>query len=77
MLIHELTKLRGAKELFDSGDDGSDIDKVLRSDDLDVLCRHTFFDNAFHTAHANTELIKQEFTDSADAAIAKVVDIVA
>ena len=57
MLIHELGELGGAEEFFNSGDDGSDIYKVLRSDDIYVLSGHTFTDDAFHTGHPDTELI--------------------
>lgn len=76
MLIHELGKLGGAEEFFNGGDDGTNIYKILRGNDFCVLSSHTFADDAFHTGHADTELILEKFTDGADAAITEVVDVV-
>ena len=57
MLVHELRELRGAEEFFNSGGDGSDIDEVLRGEDIRILSSHTFFNDAFHTGHTESKLI--------------------
>lgn len=76
MLIHELRKLARAEEFFNSGDDGPNVDKILRSDDIRVLSGHAFFNDAFHAAHADAELILKKFADGANSAITEVVNIV-
>src|SRR6476659_4949528 len=38
--------------------------------------RHLFFDGSFHSLQTDAELILQQFTDRADAAIAKMIDVV-
>ena len=75
-LVHELRELRGAEELLDGGHDRANVDERLRGDLVDVLRAHALTDNALHTAHADTELVGDELADGADAAVAKVVDVV-
>lgn len=75
-LVHELRELRGTEELLDGGHDRADVDERLRGDLVDVLGAHALTDDALHTAHADTELVGDELADGADAAVAKVVDVV-
>ena len=76
VLIHKLGELGRAEEFFNSGNDRANIDKILGGNNIGVLSGHAFFDNAFHTAHTNTELILKKFADGADTAVAKMVNIV-
>ena len=76
VLIHELRELRRTEEFLDCGDDGTDVDERLRRDDIDVLNRHAFLDDALHTRKSNAELVLQKFADRAHAPIAKMVDVV-
>ena len=57
VLIHKLRKLRGSEKFLNGGDDGTNVDKVLRSDDFRILSSHAFANDALHAAHANTELV--------------------
>ena len=57
MLIHELGELGGSEEFFNGGYDGTDVNKVLGSNDFSVLSSHPFTNDAFHTGHPDTELI--------------------
>ena len=76
VLVHELRELGGTKEFLDSSNDRTDVDECLRRDDIDILDRHAFAHNALHAREADAELILQQFTDGADAAVAEVVDII-
>ena len=76
VLVHELRQLAGAKELADSGGNGTDVDESLYGQLLVVLRCHSFLYNFIHTRKADAELILQLLTDRADAAVAKVVDVV-
>ena len=75
-LVHELGELAGAEELLDGRHDRADVDERLRGDLVDVLRAHALTDDALHTAHADTELVRNELAHGADAAVAKVVDVV-
>ena len=48
MLVHELRELGGTKEFLDRSDDRTDVDECLRRDDIDILDRHAFADDALH-----------------------------
>ena len=76
VLVHELRELGGTEEFLDRSDDRTDVDEGLRRDDVDVLDRHALADDALHAREADAELILQQFTDCADAAVAEMVDIV-
>jgi hypothetical protein len=75
-LVHELRKLRRAEELLDGRHNGSDVDQHLRGDRLDILHRHAFANHPLQAQQADPELILQQLADTADAAIAQVVDVV-
>ena len=76
MLIHELRQLRRAEKFFNRRDDRANVNQILRRDDIGVLRSHAFAHDAFHAAHADTELVLQKFADRTHAPIAEVVDIV-
>ena len=76
VLIHELRQLRRTEELLDGCHDRADVDERLRRDDIRILDRHALAHDALHAREADTELILQEFADSAHAAVAEMVDVV-
>src|SRR4051812_33211059 len=75
-LVHELGQLAGAEELLDGGDDRPDVDQGLRRDRLDVLSGHPLADDALHAGEADPDLVLDQLTDGAQAAVAEVVDVV-
>ena len=77
-LVHELGQRRGAEELLDGSDDGTDVDESFRSRLLGVLCgeRHSLADDTFHTGETDAELVLEQFADGTDAAVAQMVDVV-
>ena len=76
-LVHELRELRRAEELLDRRDDGLGVDQVVRHGRVDVLMdRHLLFDRALHADEADAELVLEQLTDRADAAVAEVIDVV-
>ena len=56
-LVHELGQLRRAEKLAHGGDDRTDIDEADRGDAFLVANRHAFFDNAFHAAQPDPQLV--------------------
>ena len=77
VLVHKLGELAAAKEFFNCSNNRADINKRLRSDNINVLNGHAFFYNAFHTGKADAELVLQKFADTAYTAVAQMVDIIA
>jgi hypothetical protein len=75
-LIHELRKLRRAEELFDRGDDGTDVDQRLRCDRLDVLGRHALTHDTLHARQTDAQLVLDQLAHRADATVGEVVLIV-
>ena len=75
-LVHELGQLAGTEKFFNSRDDGTNIDKHLRRNRFRILYGHAFTNNSFHARQPDTELVLQEFTDTAKAPVAQMVDIV-
>ncbi len=75
-LIHELRELRRAEELLDDRRGRLVVDELLRHQGFDILKAHALFDRAFHPNEADTELILDQLSNCAHAAIAKMVDIV-
>ncbi len=75
-LVHELAQWGGAKELLDGRGDGADVDEALGGDDVQILQGHALADHALHARKANAELVLQQLTHAADAAVAQVVDVV-
>ena len=78
VLVHELGQRRRTEELLDGGDHRTDIDEGLRSDDALVLALqgHALTDDALHAGEADAELVLQQLTDTADAAVAQMVDVI-
>ncbi len=78
VLVHELGQRRRTDELLDGGDDRTDVDEGLRSDDALVLALqgHALTDDALHAGEADAELVLQQLTDAADAAVAQMVDVI-
>ena len=78
VLIHELGQRRRTEELLDGCHHRADVDQGLRSDDALVLALqgHALTDDALHAGEADAELVLQQLTDAADAAVAQVVDII-
>ena len=75
-LVHELAELRGAEELLDRGDDGTDVDQGLRRDRLDVLGGHALAHDPLHARQADAHLVLDELAHRAHPAVAEVVDVV-
>ena len=76
VLIHKLRQLRRAEELFHCRDHRSNVDQNLRRDDVGVLDRHAFADDALHSRQADPVLILKKFADRADTSIAEVINVV-
>src|SRR5208282_2285908 len=75
-LIHELRQLRGAEELLDHGRSRLVVDQLLRHQGLDILQAHPLFYRALHPHQPDAELVLDQLSDCAHAAIAEMVDIV-
>ena len=78
VLVHELRQRRGAEELLDGGDHRTDVDQCLRGDNALILALqgHALTDDALHAGEADAELVLQQLTNAADAAVAQMVDII-
>src|SRR5713101_3956019 len=77
-LIHELRKLRPAKEIADNCAERLRINQLLRRHPvhIDVEQRHALFDQTFGPSKPNTALIRQQFANRAHPTTAQVVDVV-
>ena len=75
-LVHELRELRGAEELLQRRDDGTDVDDRLRRDRVDVLCRHPLADDPLHAVEADAERLLDQLADRAKPAVAEVLVLV-
>ena len=76
-LVHELRQLRGPEELADSGHHRLGVHQIMRHGRGHLLVHaHLFLDGAFHTDQADAELVLQQLTDRANAAVAEVIDVV-
>ena len=76
-LIHELRELRTAEKFADRGHDRLGVDEIVRHGRGHFLVHgHFFLDGALHADQADAELVFEEFTNRADAAIAEVIDVV-
>ncbi len=76
-LVHELRELRGAEELTNRGHDWLGVDEVVRHRGRHLLIdRHLFLDGALHTDETDAELVLHQLTDGANAAVAKVIDVI-
>src|SRR5579883_171587 len=76
-LIHELGQLRRSEKLSHGSDDGLRIDEIVRHGRNHFLIYgHLFLDRTFHANQTDAELILEQFTDSADTAIAEVIDVI-
>ena len=78
VLVHELGQRAGTDELLDGGDDRTDVDEALRGDlaVFLILQGHALTDDALHAGEADAELVLQQLTDAADAAVAQMVDLI-
>ena len=76
VLVHELRELRRTEELFDRRRDRLDVNQGLRRNLADVLGRHALSDHALHAGQTDAVLVLQELADRADAAVAKVVNVI-
>ena len=75
-LIHELRQLRRSEEFLYRRCYGSYIDKGLRRDNVEILCRHSFAYNTLHTRQTDSELVLQKLAHAAQSAVAEVVDVI-
>ena len=76
-LVHELRKLRTAEELANRGHDRLRVHQIVRHGSGHFLVhRHLFLDRALHANEADAELVFEQFTDRAHAAVAQVIDVV-
>ena len=76
-LIHELRQLAAAEKFPDGGHDRLGVDQVVRHGRGHFLVdRHLLLDRPLHADQADAELVFEQFTDGAHAAVAQVIDIV-
>ena len=76
-LVHELRQLRRSEELPDRSHHRLGVDQVVRHGRRHFLIHaHLFLDGAFHADQADAELVLQQLTDRAHAAVAQVIDVV-
>ena len=76
-LVHELRQLRRAEELANRGHHRLGVDQVVRHRGRHFLVdRHLLLDRALHADQADAELVLEQLTDRADAAVAQVIDVV-
>ena len=76
-LIHELRQLRAAEEFANRGHNRFRVHQVVRHSRGHFLINgHLFLDGALHADQTDAELVLQELADRADAAIAKMIDVV-
>src|SRR5882757_2536309 len=76
-LVHELAQLRAPEEFADGRHDRLGVNQVVRHGRGHFLVHaHLFLDGAFHADQADAELIFEKFADRADAAVAKMIDVV-
>ena len=75
-LVHELRQLRGAEELLQRRDHGTDVDDRLRGDRVRVLGRQPLPDDALHPVQADAEGVLDQLADRPQAAVAEVLVLV-
>ncbi len=76
-LVHELAELRRSEKFADRRHDWLGVDQVVRHGRGHFLVHaHLFLDGAFHADEADAELVFEQLTDRADAAVAEMVDVV-
>lgn len=75
-LIHELAQLRRTEEVANSCADRFAVDQVMRHQIVGFGLSQTFTNGTLDTNKTGTELVFCQFTDTADATIAQVVNIV-
>ncbi len=75
-LVHELGKLAGTEKFLNGGNNRPDINQRLGRNGFHILNSHSFPDNPLHPGQSNAELVLQKFTDTAQAAVSQVIDIV-
>ena len=75
-LVHELRELGASEELLDGGHDGADVHERLRRDLVGLLHGHALAHHALHSRQSDAELVLNQLAHAADAAVAKVVDVV-
>ena len=76
VLIHELRKLRRSEKFLYCCNNGADIDKRLRRDNIKLLNTHALAHTALHARNTDAELILQKLTHAAQTAVAQMVNIV-
>ena len=76
-LVHELRQLRRSEELADRGHHRLGVHQVVRHRRRHFLVHaHLFLDRALHADQADAELVLEQLADRANAAVAKVIDVV-
>ena len=77
-LIHELRQLRATEEIADDRAERLGIDQLLRRHavDVDVEQRHALFHETLGASETDAALVGQQFAHGADAAAAKMIDVV-
>ncbi len=75
-LIHELAQLGRTEELLDGSADGTDVDQVAGLHVHGILGVHPLTNHTIQTAHADTDLVLQQFAYGTDTAIAQMVNVV-
>src|SRR5678815_3370614 len=76
-LVHELRQLARAEELTHRRRHRLGVDEIARHRRLHFLVdRHLLLDRALHALETDAELVFQQLTDRAHAAITKVIDVV-
>ena len=76
-LVHKLRQLRRAKERLNDGRDRPCVHEIVQRNLLRVgIDRHALLDQSRHTRQTHGELVRDQFTDRADAAITQLIDVI-
>jgi len=76
VLVHELGQLAGTEEFLDGRGDRLGIDQLLRHQAFRFRQAETFLHRTLDTHQTNAEDILGHLPDAADAAVAKVIDVI-
>src|SRR3989304_8548741 len=75
-LVHKLRKLTAAEKLLYSSYNRFSINQVMRQGTLNIQNVHTLLDTPLHPGEAYPELILQEFTNTPDPSVSKMIYII-
>src|SRR5690606_35331882 len=74
--VLELAQLATPEELTQGGDDRPAVDQLLRRGGVGVAEKHALAHPSSHTPETDADLVGDQLSDGADAAVTEVVDVV-